>query len=204
MKKQLLMLILAAGLIDGSVQAVGSKDLINAVAARDADKLAEILENYYEQNIAEQDYIQDLQRLLASGVNVSDNVYGYDSKNSNRQFSIPAIDMLLLFSVDGQLYKAVKFLLDNGANVNIQEPSEEADTPLLFAADRADSAMIELLLAYGADIDFSISVLKKQLQKADKDKDDRSRKCISCHGIYIQFIKSFKHKIKLLESYKNK
>jgi hypothetical protein len=154
MKKQLFLSMLAAGLIGGYVNAVGSKDLIDAVRSRDADNFIASFEKFIE--MKDQDALQDMERLFSSDrnwsnnfINLSDNLYGQD--RCFGKFSMPAKDIMLMLAVDGQKHTIVKFLLDNGANVNIQEPFE-GTTPLMLAVDNGDLKLVQLLLNYGANV----------------------------------------------------
>ncbi|XP_057324441.1 putative ankyrin repeat protein RF_0580 [Microplitis mediator] len=55
----------------------------------------------------------------------------------------------LHFAVVNKNYKAVKFLLKRGADVNCE--NEEEDQPINLAVDNKDIKMTRLLLSYGAD-----------------------------------------------------
>lgn len=56
----------------------------------------------------------------------------------------------------GQL-AAARFLLDNGADVNVKSPLYHQKTPLHFATEQGHKSMVELLLSKGAEVDARMS-----------------------------------------------
>lgn len=142
MKKQLLVPILLLGLLDSYMQAVGVKDLIEAVHHRDQEHIFYVLDQY--KNIQDQDYVQDLEKLLASGVSLSDKLYDEDNEN----FSLG----LLLFwkALEDKKYNIAQFLLNHGMNVD--QEIEDGATALNILAENGDLEGVRFLLDNGADI----------------------------------------------------
>jgi ankyrin repeat protein len=59
----------------------------------------------------------------------------------------------LHYAVEAEHYKAVRWLLETGANVNLHDPNAIGETALSLAARGTYPEMVSLLLQHGADPD---------------------------------------------------
>lgn len=168
MKKQLLLSILTAGLIGGYAQAVDTKDLVQAIQDRDGDVFFDLIDDLY--SAKNQEPVTFVQELLTSGVDLN-SYLDFEKEGTAR-----AIDALLFYALDmdedtGDL-KATKFLLENGANPNVNLIS---DKPLFYAVGLDNLSAVQLLLDHGANVNATDQNGETALMKAAK-KDNVSMK----------------------------
>jgi len=77
----------------------------------------------------------------------------------------------LHYAVIGEHYKAVVWLLGQGADVNLHDAEHIGETPLSFAAQSEYPEMVELLLRSGADPDIKGWMAQTARSRANKRKD---------------------------------
>ena len=82
----------------------------------------------------------------------------------------------LHYAVDGQHYLAARWLLDNGADVNINDEKMIGETALCFAAQGNYPEMAELLLQRGGNPDIAGWMQQTARDRAQRRKDEEGRK----------------------------
>ncbi|CAF3977540.1 unnamed protein product [Rotaria sordida] len=94
--------------------------------------------------------------------------YYYFNDNSKDIFDSNGISLLYYACRYGQ-YSVAKWLLEHGANVNIQMKTKPKSTSLHGAKYRGHVLIVELLLEYGADVniknDFGVNVFEEDISK---------------------------------------
>jgi len=85
----------------------------------------------------------------------------------------------LHYAVEGEHYKAAKFLIDQGAKVNANDEATIGETPLALAVQRDYPEMVELLLANDADPDITGWMANTARMRASRRKDDDGKKIAS-------------------------
>jgi ankyrin repeat protein len=102
-------------------------------------------------------------------------------------------------------YSVAKWLLEHGANVNIQMKTKPKSTPLHGAKYRGHLSIIELLLEYGADVniknDFGATVFDEAVSnEVDNDLSSRINQLLLEHQRYLKSHKLIDAEIYLHES----
>ncbi|CAF2615292.1 unnamed protein product [Rotaria sp. Silwood2] len=94
--------------------------------------------------------------------------YYYFNDNSKDMTDSTGISLLYYACRFGQ-YSVAKWLLEHGANVNIQMTTKPGSTPLHGAKYRGHVSIVELLLEYGADVniknDFGANVFEEDISE---------------------------------------
>jgi ankyrin repeat protein len=119
-------------------------------------------ENWFEAEqlirAAQDGELAEVQRLAADG------------------FDLNLMDVIgngaLHYAAEGEHYKVVAWLLDNGALVNLHDPDAIGETALNLAAQGDYPEMVELLLGRGADPDITGWMQQTARTRANKRKDD--------------------------------
>ena len=77
----------------------------------------------------------------------------------------------LHYAVEGEHYKVVQWLLEQGANVNLHDDDMIGETALSLAAQRDYPELVELLLKHGADPDITGWMQQTARTRAHRRKD---------------------------------
>jgi len=85
----------------------------------------------------------------------------------------------LHYAVEGEHYKAAKWLIEHGANVNSNDEATIGETPLALAVQRDYPEMVELLLANDADPDITGWMANTARMRAVRRTDDDGKKIAS-------------------------
>ena len=142
-------------------------------------------------NAAETGNIQRIKTLLEEGVDVN-------SKNEQGIFPLYIASQL---SNSTSSFETVKFLIDNGANVNLKTVTL-GTTPLMAAVERSNSTSsletVKLLLDNGADINIKNIYDANALYRASMSSDSTSSletvKFLLDNGADIFVVSSVTHK----------
>lgn len=82
----------------------------------------------------------------------------------------------LHYAVECEHYKAAKWLIDQGADVNANDEVTIGETPLGLAVQRDYPELVELLLANGADPDITGWMANTARMRASRRKDEDGKK----------------------------
>ena len=85
----------------------------------------------------------------------------------------------LHYAVEGEHYKAAKWLIEQGAKVNANDEATIGETPLALAVQRDYPEMVELLLAHDADPDITGWMANTARMRASRRTDDDGKKIAS-------------------------
>lgn len=88
-------------------------------------------------------------------------------------------------------YSVAKWLLEHGANVNIQMTVKPRSTPLHGAKFRGHLSIVELLLEYGADVniknDFGVTIFEEEVSKeVDKNSLNRIKELLDQYKLNLK------------------
>jgi ankyrin repeat protein len=124
---------------------------------------------------------RDMFEMARTGVNWW--FYYYFDKKSKDIIDSNGISLLYYACCFGQ-YSVAKWLLEHGANVNIQMKDKPKNTPLHGAKFRGHFLIVELLLEYGADIniknDFGATVFDATIsEEVNKDSSNKIKELLS-------------------------
>jgi ankyrin repeat protein len=86
---------------------------------------------------------------------------------------------VLHYAVEGEFYKVVQWLLQNGASVNLHDPDMIGETALSLAVRQDYPELVELLLKHGADPDITGWMQQTARTRAHRRKDADGEKIIA-------------------------
>ena len=106
----------------------------------DAERQAQLNQKFLAAHVVES--TAEMQRLLAQGADIN----ALDKWGSKLHETAK-----IRYSIPNKVYNACKFLLENNADVNLEDPTV-GETPLMAAAYAGDPKICELFIQHGAEI----------------------------------------------------